>query len=119
MLFVRDMEIFKTIFNELSSISEFLNEEKNWSKRALCRDINGEQLNDPQDPRATSWCILGACHKINASADTFAYLDFAAKQSGFTDISRLNDFCSWDEFLFFYLQCLKLISKPTLLKEKK
>lgn len=119
MIFKRKIAVFKIIFDELVTISKIINEEKDWTKRAMARDKDGEQLNDPQDPRAVSWCILGACNKINASPDVYSYLNYLANELGYSDISRFNDLVTWEQFTRFYLYAIETASKPTIIKGKK
>lgn len=72
---------FKTIFKK-----------KDWCERAMCRDAEGEQLFDPNDPKAVSWCLLGSLYKQeNWSDTTLTFITNYAKKKGIEDLSRYND----------------------------
>jgi hypothetical protein len=80
---IRDelLEAFKTIFPT-----------ENWCKRAMCRDAEGEQLFDPNDPKAVQWCLLGSLYRQeNWSTDTLTFLTNYARMRGIEDLSRYND----------------------------
>ena len=43
-------------------INELLNAPEKWTKGALAKDNEGQAVL-PNDPRAESWCVLGALYK--------------------------------------------------------
>jgi hypothetical protein len=72
---------FKTIFSK-----------ENWCCRAMCRDNEGEQLFDPNDSKAISWCLLGSLYKQeNWSHETLTFMSNYARNKGIEDLSRFND----------------------------
>jgi hypothetical protein len=83
---------FETVRDELLEAFKVIFKEEDWCKRALCRDAEGEQLFNPQDERATQWCLLGAIYKKEEWTEgTLTFLTNYAKTRGIEDLSKYND----------------------------
>ena len=102
LLWQTDPEI-KRVGKEILSVIQILINEELWCRRALARDKDDNQLFDPKDEKACSWCIYGALYMIDAGPKTIAYLQSMAKSLGWSDLDRLNDLNQH----FFVMQFLK------------
>ena len=86
------LKMFELIRDQLLVAFKVIFDEDKWCRRALCRDVEGEQLFDPQDPKAVQWCLLGALYKQeDFSQETLTFIGNYAKRKGITDLSRYND----------------------------
>jgi hypothetical protein len=79
------------IVNEIARAVSIIIDEDNWCKRAMARNKNQEQLYDPKDDNAYSFCIYGVLFFLDSSPDTITYLQQMAKSLGWSDLDRLND----------------------------
>ena len=97
-----DPEI-KKVGKEILAVIQILINEELWCRRALARDKDGNQLFDPKNENACSWCIYGVLYMIDASPKTVSYLQSMARSLGWSDLDRLNDLNQH----FFVMQFLK------------
>jgi hypothetical protein len=88
-----------------------------WCKRAIARDKDGEQLFSPTDPNAVSWCILGVAYGLGVSDNTISFLKNCARQIGYSDIDRFNDFNEYSDIILFLKKCEEALYKYRYEKE--
>lgn len=66
--------------------------EKGWIKKAIAKDIQGDTLSDPHDPRAVSYCLIGGLIAAAGHSDDkcpYIYAWRALQASG--DIVAFNN----------------------------
>lgn len=86
------VDTFEKIRDEILEAFKLIFVKEDWCSRALCRDAEGEQLFNPQDEKATQWCLLGAVYKNeNWSNEALTFITNYARRRGIEDLSRYND----------------------------
>ena len=86
-----ETELEKRMVKDLLAALNLIVNEDNWCQKALARNAEGERLFDPSDETATSWDILGALHKVDASKYSFTFLRMCVRFMGYRDLDRYND----------------------------
>jgi hypothetical protein len=103
------MKVLERIGNELVQAFNYIINEKTWCKRAMCRDVEGEQLFYPGDERAVQWCIYGAMHKAECSETALTFIKNYAKLNEIEDLMKFNDASEHYDVSMFMVGALKML----------
>ena len=78
-----------------------------WTKGAIARNNQGMNCIE-KDPKAVSWCLLGALHTINGDSrsEMFFELDTRVRRTGAFSIAAWND-----DFTRTYGQVMELLEQ--------
>ena len=76
---------------DIQKILNLIGDPDKWTKRALARDKDDEQIFDPWSEDACKWCILGAAYKAEVSQDTVIYLETLVRNMKYGSLDKFND----------------------------
>ena len=94
------------ISSDIIDILSVLIDERNWCKRALARDKEGNQLFNHEDPKAVKWDIYGTIYSLECNQVTIDFLRQRARLRGYSDLDRLNDLNEHFYLISFLKECL-------------